>query len=524
MSSVSKRFQRMLGAAVAVMCLVAPRVFPQDLKSFEARTTVHKLKNGWTFVIVERPSVAPVFSFSTYVNVGSAQEVPGITGLAHMFEHMAFKGTPNIGTKDYAAEKKVLDQVEAAYQAYLAEKLAPNPDPHKVEELETVFKEKQKEAAGFVVQNEFADIIDREGGTDLNAGTGADSTAYFYSLPANKFELFAYLESERFLHPVFREFYTERDVVQEERRLRTESQPIGRLVEQFVATAFMAHPYQQPVVGYMSDLQAFSRTDAEAFYKKYYAPSNLATAIVGAVKAKEIIPVLDKYFERIPAGSRPTELRTVEPPQTAEKTIILKDQAQPFYLEGYHKPGATHPDQVIYNAIDDVLSRGRTSRLYRSLVRDKKIALTVQSFSSFPGMKYPNLWAVYAMPARGITNDQVRDAIRAEIDRIKKEEVSDEELARFKTRDRADVLRSLDDNMGLAGQLATYQVLFGDWRELFHYLERVDKVTKADILRVANATFVDANRTVGMIVTDAPKPATRTPGAVQPTGQQGENK
>jgi len=522
MSCNSKRLNLLLIASVAVF-LFAPCAFPQDLASFESRTTVHTLRNGWTFVIVERP-VAPVFSFSTYVDVGSAQEVPGITGLAHMFEHMAFKGTPNIGTRNYAAEKEVLDQVEAAYQAYLAERLSPKPDPQKLEQLQAAFKKKQEEAAQYVVQNEFADVIDREGGTGLNAGTGADSTAYFYSLPVNKFELFAYLESERFLHPVFREFYTERDVVQEERRLRTESQPIGRLVEQFVATAFIAHPYQQPVVGYMSDLQSFSKTDAEAFYRKYYVPSNLATAIVGAVKPKEIIPILEKYFGRIPAGPRPGELRTVEPPQTAEKTVTLKEQAQPFYLEGYHKPGVTHPDQVVYNAIDDVLSRGRTSRLYRSLVRDKKIALTVQSFSSFPGIKYPNLWAVYAMPARGVTNEQVRDAIRAEIDRIKKEDVSDEELTRFKTRERADVLRSLDDNMGLAGQLATYQVVFGDWRELFRSLERVEKVTKADIRRVANASFVDANRTVGMIVTETPKPPTGGQGGTRPTGQSGDDK
>jgi len=480
-----------------------PAVLAQDLASFEARTTVHKLNNGWTFVILER-DVAPVFSFSTYVDAGSVQEVPGITGLAHMFEHMAFKGTPNIGTKNYAAEKKALDEVEAAYQAYQKERLSANPDPKRVEELLAAFQKKQEEAAQFVITNEFGDIIDREGGADLNAGTGADSTVYYYSLPANKFELFAYLESERFLHPVFREFYKERDVVQEERRMRTESDPIGRLIELFIGTAFLAHPYHHPTIGYMSDLQSITRTDAEAFFKTYYIPSNMVTAVVGSVKAKEIIPVLEKYFGRIPSRDKPPELRTVEPPQTAERTVVLKDAAQPLYLEGYHKSSVKHPDEVVYDAIDDILSSGRTSRLYRSLVRDKKIAMTTASFSAFPGIKYPNLWAVYAFPARGATNEQVRDAIRAELDRLKKEEVTDEELNRFKTRARASLIRSLDDNQGLANQLATYQAVFGDWRELFRYLDKIEKVTKGDIKRVANETLKESNRTVGMIVTEQP--------------------
>ena len=225
----------------------------QYLQAFEEKTTVHTLDNGWTYLIVER-DVAPVFSFATLVDVGGAQEVPGITGLAHMFEHMAFKGTPNIGTEDYEAEKKALEKLENAYQAWQAERFSQKPDPEKLEMLEQAFLDAQEAAAQYVVANEFGDIIDREGGVGLNAGTSSDLTVYFYSLPANKVELFAYLESERFLHPVFREFYKERDVVQEERRLRTESQPIGRLVEQFITTAFSAHPYKQPVVGYMSDL------------------------------------------------------------------------------------------------------------------------------------------------------------------------------------------------------------------------------------------------------------------------------
>jgi predicted Zn-dependent peptidase len=476
----------------------------QDLASFERRTTVHTLANGWTFLIVERPG-APVFSFCTVADVGSAQEVPGITGLAHMFEHMAFKGSRTIGTRDWQGEQKALDAVEAAYQAWQTERMSRKPDPKKLETLLADFHQRQQEAARFVVHDEFDDILSREGGVNINASTEADNTNYFYSLPSNKIELFAYLESERFFHPVFREFYEERDVVQEERRMGTESSGFGRLFEQFTIAAFQAHPYQHPGIGYVSDLQSFTATDAQKFFDTYYAPSNLVTAIVGNVKAADVIPILDKYFGRIPARPAPPPLRTVEPPQTAEKIVILEDPSQPMVLEAYHKPADTDPDQPVYDALEDILSGGRTSRLYRSLVRDKKIAVDIDSFSGFPGGKYPNLMAVLVVPAFGISNEQVQAAVHDEIERLKREDVTPEELARFRTRSKARLLRAMRSNLQLAQRLADTQRLFGDWRELFRGLDRIDKVTPADIRRVADQTFQRSNRTVAMIVTAQPE-------------------
>jgi predicted Zn-dependent peptidase len=491
-----RRVFRRTWAGLALLAFALPAA-GQDLKSFEERTTVHKLANGWTFILVERPA-APVFAFCTLADVGSAQEVPGITGLAHMFEHMAFKGSTHIGTKDWPSEEKALDALEAAYQAWQAERLSPKSDPKKAEQLLAEFKARQAEAGRFVDETSFDVILSREGATGLNASTGADETRYYYSLPSNKLELFAFLESERFLHPVFREFYQERDVVQEERRM-DESSPFGRLFEQFQVAAFEAHPYHQPIIGTMSDLQSFTLTDAEAFFKVNYAPSNLITAIVGDIKAKEVIPILEKYFGRIPARPGPMPLRTVEPPQRAEKTLVLEDPSQPLYLEAYHKPANTGPDQPVYDAINDILSRGRTSRLYRALVRDRKLAVNVDSFTGFPGEKYPNLWAVLAVPAYGVSNEQVQTVLRSEIDRLKGEDVTDEELVRFKTRAKADLLRGLRTNAGLAGRLVNSQRLYGDWRELFRYLDRLDKVTKVDIRRVANETFQKTNRTVARI-------------------------
>ncbi|MFY9820844.1 MAG: pitrilysin family protein [Thermoanaerobaculia bacterium] len=506
-------------AALALLVLTLAASVPlaaQDLASFEAKTKVHVLPNGWTFIIVERPA-APVFSFATVADVGSAQEVPGITGLAHMFEHMAFKGTPNLGTSNYEGERKALDALEAAYQAYQGARLAPHPVDsqmaQKVQSLLADFKAKQQAAASFVLKGAFDDVLSREGGVGTNASTSADETRYFYSLPANKIELFAYLESERFFHPVFREFYEERDVVMEERRMSTESQPIGRLVEQFTLAAFAAHPYHQPTIGYASDLESITMTDAERFFNTWYVPSALTTAIVGDVHAETLIPLLDKYFGRIPARPAPPPLRTVEPQQVAEKTVVLDDPSQPMYLEAYHRPASTHPDQAIYDAIDDILSTGRTSRLYRALVRDKKLAVEVESFSGYPGEKYPNLWAILAVPAFGVTNQQVQAALREELEKLKTQDPTDEEMARFKTRSKANLIRSLANNQGLANQLAEYQRLFGDWRELFHAIDKLDKVTKADIRRVASETFRGENRTVAMLVNktaDAQPPAAKS--------------
>ncbi len=491
---------RILTCALATLLGVAP-LTAQDFESFSKRVTERTLDNGLTILIYERPG-APVASFYTYVGVGSAQEVPGITGLAHMFEHMAFKGTSRIGTSNFEAEKKALEEVDRAYAEYDRGRREPGADPAKVAELEKAWKDAREKAGEYVVKNEFGEIIDRAGGVGLNASTSSDSTDYFYSLPANKVELWAYLESERFLDPVLREFYTERDVVMEERRLRLESQPIGRLIEQMLNAAFIAHPYKMPTVGYMSDLKSLSREDAEEFYRRYYPPGNMIIAIAGAIDADEILPTLETYFSRLPAGPPPPPLRTEEPPQIAERIVRIPDRSQPVYAEGYLRPAVTHPDDAVYDAIADILSTGRTSRLYRSLVRDKKIAASTGAFNGFPGSKYPNLMLVYAFPTPGHSNEDVQAAIHAEIDRLKNEPISDEELEMVKTRAKAGLIRSLASNTGIASRLANFQALFGDWREIFKNVERIEKVTKEDIQRVARETFKPTHRTVAMIVNE----------------------
>lgn len=503
------------GAAIALTLTASLQA--QDLAAFEKRVTTRTLDNGLTLIVLERPE-APVFSFYTFVDVGSAQEVPGITGLAHMFEHMAFKGTHSIGTTDWDAERKALARVEETYDAYDRARRAPRPDAERVATLEKEWQAAMAEADKYVEGNEFSRIVDQAGGVGMNAGTGADQTVYFYSMPSNRFELWAYLESERFLEPVMREFYKERDVVMEERRMRTESNPIGRLVEQFITSAFTAHPYGQPVVGWPSDLRTFSATDAMEFYNTHYVPENMTVAVVGDVRAAEAMPILERYFGRLPKRDAPGPLRTVEPEQIAERRVIVRETAQPFYLEGYHRPAATHPDNAIYNVISDLLSSGRTSRLYRSLVRDQKIAAAAFGFNGFPGDKYPNLFAFLAVPTPGHTATEMEEAIAVELERLKNEDVSAEELQMVKTRAKADLIRSLANNAGLASQLATAHAQLGDWREIFRAVDRIEKVTAADVRRVANQTFRDTNRTVAMIESTQASAPQATPADAPPAG------
>jgi len=493
--------------SVALFLALSAVAVAQDLASFEKRITVKKLDNGLTVIICERPG-APVFSFNTHVDAGSVQDPMGQTGLAHMFEHMAFKGTDKIGTTDYAAEKIALARVETAYAAYIAERdKQVGRDEQKLKDLQKVWQDDIADAQKYVKPNEFPQILESNGAEGMNASTSEDQTEYHYSFTENRLELWAYLESERFLHPVMREFYKERNVVIEERRMRTDSNPVGRLIEQFTTAAFQAHPYHRPTIGWMADLNSFSATDAQHFFDEYYIPPNMVVAVVGDIKASAALPIIEKYFGRIPSRPQPDERTTTEPPQNAERRVILQDRAQPLYLEGYHRPDYRDKDDNVYDAIADLMSNGRTSRLYRALVRDKKIAAYSAGFSGLPGIKYPHLFAFYAFPLPGHTTDEVAAAIHVEIERLKNEDITDEELKMIRTRAKANLLRGLDDNEGLASNLALFETRYGDWRELFHQVENLEKVSKSDVRRVANKTFVPTNRTVGIIETVAPPPA-----------------
>ncbi|PMB17793.1 M16 family metallopeptidase [Fischerella thermalis] len=459
--------------------------------------TEFRLDNGMKFIVLERHQ-APVVSFLTYADVGGVDEPDKKTGVAHFLEHLAFKGTTRIGTKNYKAEKPLLDkldqlaaQIEAAQAAGKKEEVA---------KLTAQFEQVEAQAAKLVNQNELGRIVEQAGGVNLNANTSTEATRYFYSFPANKLELWMSLESERFLEPVFREFYKEKNVILEERRLRVDNSPIGMMLEKFIDTAFQVHPYRRPIIGYDEDIRNLTREDVQKFFDTYYVPSNLTMAVVGDVNPKEVKRLAQIYFGRYKAKPKAVAKLPVEPPQKQTREVTVKLNSQPWYLEGYHRPALTHPDDAVYEIIASLLSDGRTSRLYKSLVEKQQLALSAQGFSGFPGNKYPNLMLFYALTAPGHTVDEVAIALRQEIDRLKTEPVSAMELDRVKTKARAELLRSLDSNMGMAQQLLEYEVKTGSWRNLFKQLEQLQAVSAADVQRVAKATFTSENRTIGKLL------------------------
>lgn len=485
----------------AVAAVIPKPATAQGLTAFEKRMTEFMLDNGLKFLVLERHE-APVVSFHTYADVGAVDEVRGITGLAHLFEHLAFKGTTTIGTRDYKDEAKAMDKIDEAFLALKAERRkGDRADKARLKQLQSQFKEAQEQAQKYLVHDEYEEVFSREGSSGFNAYTSEDATQYIVSLPSNKVELWMTMESDRFAHPVLREFYKEKDVVMEERRLGVESRPVGRLLEEFMAISYMAHPYGHEVVGFMSDLQALTRAQARAFFNKYYEPSNLTIAIVGDVNPEQIRKLATEYFSGIPSGPKPEPVETVEPTQLGERRVVIEDQAQPFVLIGYHKPDIHHPDDAVFDALTDIVGMGRTSRLYKSLVKDKKIAVYASGFQGMPGAKYPSLFLFYAYPARDHTSRECEEAIYEEIEKLKNELVTPEELAKAKTRARAGLIRQLDSNSGLAAMLTFYQVITGDWRNLFRQLDKIDKVTAEDIQRVANEYFTTKNRSVGIINT-----------------------
>ncbi len=471
------------------------------VEELESEVREFTLDNGVHFLVVARHDV-PVFAFDTHVDVGSANEVTGITGIAHILEHMAFKGTPEIGTTDYGKEKKAMAAEDAAFAALKRERAkGDRADPEKLAELEAAFKAATDAAREYVVSNEFGSIVENNGGRGMNAGTWTDDTNYFYMLPSNRLELWAYLEGSRMSRPVLREFYTEKEgPVIEERRMRTDNSPFGMLLERFQNLAFDAHPYHHSTIGWMSDLENISRQDCRDFYERNYVGENITIALVGDVDFDEVRQLAEKYFSGISDAPAP-KVETVEPPQKGEKRLVVEHTAQPLYLLGYHRGSINDADAPVYDVIADILAQGRTSRLYTSLLKEKKLVAQIGGGASFPDDEYPNVMFFYAIPAKDVDPLTVEAAVFEEIDRFVQDGPTEEELAGVKQRAKANFVRSLRGNQGLARQLAYFQAKTGDWRNAFRQVAEIEAVTADDVRRVAAEIFRKSNRTVAYIET-----------------------
>lgn len=467
-------------------------------EGLEDKVIEHRLANGMKLLMVERHSSPTVAAWVRF-KVGSANERSDEQGIAHLLEHMLFKGTKTIGTKNYAAEVPILKQIEETAQMLMAEKLKRDKgDQKKIKELSELLATLQAEDDKYVVADEYSEIFAKNGGVGFNAFTSKDTTAYMINLPANKLELWASIQADRMLNPVLRQFYTERDVVMEERRRSYDAEPAGKLWENFMATAFQAHPYGKPVIGWPSDIENLTRTEAENFLHKYYAPNNAVVAVIGDIDPKKTIELVERYFAQIPPGTPVPPVAAVEPQQAGERRTEIIGDAEPELIIGFHKPTLPSPDDYVFDVIDMLIADGRTSRLYKKLVEEKQLATEV-STSTVPGNLYPNLFIIGATPRAPHTVREVEDAIFGELDRLKNEKVSQRELQRILNNLEASEIRSMGSNGGLAYRLTEYETTAGTWRYFFEHRKNLAKVTPEDIVRVAKKYLVRENRTVGYI-------------------------
>ncbi|MCB4756756.1 MAG: insulinase family protein [Elusimicrobia bacterium] len=471
------------------------------LQEFPSRVKKVTLKNGLRVLMVERPA-SPTVSFAMFIRTGALDDKPGKSGIAHMFEHMLFKGTKTVGTKDSARESVVLDAMDNVQMDMQREKdKGEKADRPKLRALEEKWATLESEHQELLVPEEFWKIYERAGAEDFNAGTGHDFTTYTVSLPKNEVTLWMAMESDRLKNPVLREFYKERDVVLEERRLRIDNDPSGKLSEGFLAAAFMIHPYRKPIIGWASEVARLTRSDAERFFKNHYDVSRLVVGIVGGFDTTEMETQLRQYFGPIPsAPSNEEAFVPPEPVQEGEKRIVVQYDAQPRLMIGFHRPDMLHPDSPALDVAADILSSGRTSRLVRNVVEKKRVAVSAWASSSYPGDRDPNLFVMGGDPRTPHTTGDVETALYAELERLKKDGPSSWELEKVKNNLEANLIRSLSSNSGLASQLAYYEAVAGDWTILLDLFERIRAVTAADVKRVVGTYLKPSNRTVATLV------------------------
>ena len=487
------------GLAVAAVLVVSavsiPSVRAQALEGKVRRIT---LDNGMRFLLVQR-GVAPVFAANLRFKVGSADDPGGETGLAHLFEHLAFKGTSTIGTRDAKKEAGILDATDRAVMSLLAElDRGERADATRLKALREEIASLQKTLQEITVKDELSQIFTGNGATGLNASTSSDLTSYIVALPSNRLELWCALESARLRDPVLREFYSERDVVMEERRMRTDNQPQGKLYEQLLLTAFQAHPYRSPTVGFPSDLEHLTRPAAMEFRRRYYLPGNAVGALVGDIDPAAAERLIRRYFGGLPGGATVPGFPTVEPAQIGQRRTTVEFDAEPEVMLAFHKNVWPSPDDPVFQVIDSLLTSGRTSRLFRRLVLETRVAVDVYSLQA-PGDRYPNVFLIGAVPRSPHTPAEVEAEILKELKQLADQPVEERELQKIRNQVEASFLYPLRSNAGLASQLSYFEILTGDWNNLTAYKQALIATTPARVQEVARKTFVPSNLTVATL-------------------------
>jgi predicted Zn-dependent peptidase len=498
------------------MALLLQGVLLLSLRAQTVPVVEKRLANGLRLLLVDRHD-EPTVAGGWVAHVGSSNERPGITGTAHLFEHMMFKGTPTIGTTNYqedleiiAEQERIRDEMRQEEKKMRAEYrrgeiddlLKPESKTARYRELEQQFQKQIERQRRILVKNEFDRVYSSQGGSGMNAFTTEDFTAYFVTVPANKLELWMWMESERILHPVFREFYAERDVVYEERRMRTDSTPLGKFAEEFNAMFWESAPYGWPVIGWPSDVSSISKAEADEFYATYYAPQNITLILVGDFAPGNAEALAKRYFERIPRGTRtPPDVLTLEVRQLAEKRMNAEADTNPQVDILWHTVPFQHKDSYALEILAEILST-RTGRLYKGLVLGSGVGTEV--YAAQDSQKWAGLFNAGGEVREGHTPEELENGIYDALATLQRDEVPADELQKVKNNFAAGEYRRLSANSPILMHLIQNDGE-GDWREINEAAPKIQAVTAADLKRIASAYFTRENRTVAIY--------TRKPGA-----------
>ncbi|MBU4484772.1 insulinase family protein [bacterium] len=490
-SYIFTRARFLLPILVFLLTLIAKPVIAQDL---ENDVVEYRLPNGMLWLLLDRPGI-PSLAGTVSVKVGALDDPKGKSGLSHMLEHMAFKGTNQIGTHDFAKEEPILKKIREVGGKLTLENQKATPDKELMAKLQQELTELQKRHKPLVF-SELDLIMDRNGAVGSNAVTSYDYTRYFIEMPGHKLELWAYIMSEMLFNSVTREFYVERDVVLEERRLRIDTSPWGVTFEKFYNLAFEKSPFSHLPGGTKKSIGTYTMEDVEKLHNEYYVPSNMVGAIVGNIDIDKTKKILKKHFGKYTAAATIKEDLPVEPKQTAERRATIKYDAEPRLLIGYHKPNLPHPDDYVFDIIYYILCDGRSSRLHKRLVEEEKIASNFYCDPSHPGNRADNLMVLMVIPYESKSPERIEKTIYDEIEKLGSSLVSKNELQKALNNILANFYFAIESNDDLAETLVTYHTLVGNWKYLITKQKIYEQITPEDIKRVVNKYMIPSNRTV----------------------------
>lgn len=479
---------------LALPILSQENFFKSSELSFKEKTKTIQLENGLTVIMMNRGNSPTVALYIKFL-VGAVDETPEEAGTAHLLEHMLFKGTKHVGTKDFEKEEKYQTQIEVwgtklddlkLEKRSLELRGAKVPDQlnQDIEEYSRKLKNLILLQDELIVKNEDSYIYEQNGEVGFNAYTSQDVTNYQIQLPNNRIEVWAKLESDRLKNPILREYYTERDVVIEERRMRTEDSGSGVLRERFFSVAFESHPYRKPVIGYNTGIGFLKIEDTKAFFKKHYTPNRMVISIVGQIDFDETEALIRKYFSDLKPGKPRAPYKIEEKQFLGEKRFQVLFPASPQMMMGWLKPPFPHKSNISFEVLSNILTHGTSSRLYKRLVLDKKMVSSVGAANGYPGERYQNYFVFFIRPNKGIKTEDIEEEIWAELKSIEEKGVSAEELEKTKNQMVADFVKTMDDNATIADLFSYYHLLYGDWNSLFQQYQSLLEANSSDIKSV----------------------------------------